>query len=65
MLSMIFTLEQVQLHNMLPKDSKMVIGIDSIEEGIELAKINAKQNKINNYAFYTGDMKEILQMILF
>lgn len=41
------------------KDSKMVIGIDSVEEGIELAKINAKRNKINNCKFHTGDMKEI------
>ena len=47
------------MHNILQKDSKMVIGIDSVEEGIELAKINAKQNKINNCKFYTGDMKEI------
>ena len=41
------------------KNSKKVIGIDSVEEGIKLAKLNAKQNKIVNCKFYTGDMKEI------
>ena len=43
----------------LAKNAKKVIGIDSVEEGIKAASINAKQNNINNCTFYTGDMKEI------
>ena len=41
------------------KDAKEVIGIDSVDEGIQAAKENAKRNKITNCSFYTGDMKEI------
>ena len=33
--------------------------IDLSKNALKLAKINAKQNKINNCKFYTGDMKEI------
>ena len=36
-----------------------VIGIDSVEEGINAAKENAKINNIKNCKFYTGDMKNI------
>tara|TARA_B100000902_G_scaffold399422_1_gene470186 strand:- start:1730 stop:3139 length:1410 start_codon:yes stop_codon:yes gene_type:complete len=43
----------------IAKDAKKVIGIDSVEEGIMAAYQNAKQNKIDNCTFYTGDMKEI------
>ena len=39
--------------------AKKVIGIDSVNEGIEAAFINAKQNNITNCSFYCGDMKEI------
>ncbi len=39
--------------------AKKVIGIDSVNEGIEAAFINAKQNNITNCLFYCGDMKEI------
>ncbi|MAW21563.1 MAG: 23S rRNA (uracil(1939)-C(5))-methyltransferase RlmD [Flavobacteriales bacterium] len=39
--------------------AKKVIGIDSIEEGIQAANENAKRNNISNCTFYTGDMKEI------
>ena len=39
--------------------AKKVIGIDSVEEGINAAYENAKINNINNCTFYTGDMKEI------
>ncbi|MEC7646440.1 MAG: 23S rRNA (uracil(1939)-C(5))-methyltransferase RlmD [Bacteroidota bacterium] len=39
--------------------AKKVIGIDSVEEGINAAYENAKKNNINNCTFYTGDMKEI------
>ena len=36
-----------------------VIGIDSVEEGINAAYENMKANNINNCIFYTGDMKNI------
>ena len=39
--------------------AKKVIGIDAVNEGIEAAFINAKQNNITNCSFYCGDMKEI------
>ena len=41
------------------REAKKVVGIDSVEEGIEAAYENAKKNNINNCTFYTGDMKEI------
>ena len=37
----------------------MVIGIDSVKEGIIAAYENAKFNNIKNCTFYTGDMKDI------
>ena len=39
--------------------AKKVIGIDSVEEGIKSAYLNAECNNIDNCTFYTGDMKEI------
>ena len=41
------------------KKAKLVIGIDSVEEGIIAAYENAKFNNIENCTFYTGDMKDI------
>tara|TARA_B110000116_G_scaffold94291_1_gene82258 strand:+ start:2487 stop:3899 length:1413 start_codon:yes stop_codon:yes gene_type:complete len=43
----------------ISKKAKIVIGIDSVEEGIIAAYENAKFNKIKNCKFYTGDMKDI------
>ena len=43
----------------IAKKAKMVIGIDSVEEGIMAAYENAKFNNIKNCTFYTGDMKDI------
>ena len=43
----------------ISRHAKKVIGIDSVEEGIKAAYINAKKNNINNCSFYTGDIKEI------
>ena len=43
----------------ISKKAKIVIGIDSVEEGIMAAYENAKFNKIKNCKFYTGDMKDI------
>ena len=39
--------------------AKKVVGIDSVEEGIQAAYKNAEINNIENCIFYTGDMKDI------
>jgi 23S rRNA (uracil1939-C5)-methyltransferase len=39
--------------------AKKVVGIDSVDEGIKAAYLNAERNNIHNCTFYTGDMKEI------
>jgi len=39
--------------------AKKVVGIDSVEEGIKAAYLNAERNNIDNCTFYTGDMKQI------
>ena len=43
----------------ISKKAKIVVGIDSVDEGIVAARENAKFNNINNCIFHTGDMKEI------
>jgi 23S rRNA (uracil1939-C5)-methyltransferase len=40
--------------------AKKVIGIESIPEAVEDAKINAQTNKIKNVEFVTGDIKDSL-----
>jgi len=42
------------------RQAAKVIGIESVPEAIEDAKINAAYNHIDNVAFYAGDMKEVL-----
>lgn len=37
-----------------------IVGIEEIEEAIELARINAEHNKIENATFYAGDVKDLL-----
>lgn len=37
-----------------------MIGIESVHEAVENARINASLNNISNAEFYTGDMKDIL-----
>ena len=37
-----------------------IVGIEEIEEAIEIARINAKHNNIENATFYAGDVKDIL-----
>ena len=41
------------------RKAKKVIGVESVSEAIEAAKENAKNNNIDNCAFYAGDMKEV------
>ena len=46
--------------NFVAKKCKKVIGIDSVPESIEDAKINSELNGIENSAFFAGDMKDLL-----
>ena len=46
--------------NFVAKKAKKVIGIESVPEAIEDAKINSEINGIGNTLFYAGDMKDIL-----
>ena len=41
------------------KNAKKVIGVESVPEAIEDAKLNAQFNKIENVEFYAGDMKDV------
>ena len=41
------------------KNAKKVIGVESVPEAIEDAKLNAQFNNINNVEFYAGDMKDV------
>ena len=41
------------------KDAKKVIGVESVPEAIEDAKLNAQFNNIENVEFYAGDMKDV------
>ncbi len=40
--------------------AKKVIGIETVQEAIENARVNASLNNITNAEFYAGDMKDIL-----
>lgn len=42
------------------KKAKKIVGIEIIKEAIDDAKKNAKLNNIENVAFFSGDMKNIL-----
>ena len=41
------------------KQAKKVVGVESVPEAIADAKINAKNNAIDNVEFFVGDMKEV------
>ena len=41
------------------KKAKKVIGVESVPEAIDDAKLNAQLNKIENVEFYAGDMKDV------
>ncbi|SNR33410.1 23S rRNA m(5)U-1939 methyltransferase [Lutibacter agarilyticus] len=41
------------------KNAQKVIGVESVPEAIEDAKLNAQFNKIENVEFYAGDMKDV------
>lgn len=41
------------------KKAKKVIGVESVPEAIDDAKLNAQLNNIENVEFYAGDMKDV------
>jgi 23S rRNA (uracil1939-C5)-methyltransferase len=46
--------------NFVAKKAKKVIGIESVPEAIEDARLNSAINNITNTTFYAGDMKDML-----
>ncbi len=46
--------------NFVAKHCKKVVGIESVPEAIEDAKLNSEINNISNTAFFAGDMKDLL-----
>ncbi len=46
--------------NFIARDAKKVIGIEFVEEAIEDARKNSRNNNIENTLFYAGDMRKIL-----
>ena len=46
--------------NFIAKNCRKVIGIESVPEAVEDARVNSALNEINNTAFYAGDMKDML-----
>jgi len=45
--------------NFMARQAKLVVGIESVPEAIEDAKLNSEINRITNTRFYAGDMKDI------
>ena len=43
----------------IAKNAKKVIGVESVPEAIEDAKLNAQLNNIKNVEFFAGDMKNV------
>ena len=46
---------------MMNNDNIEIIGIEIVEEAVELAKLNAKNNKINNYKYILGSARNIIR----
>jgi 23S rRNA (uracil1939-C5)-methyltransferase len=46
--------------NFIAKKAGKVVGIESVPEAIEDAKINAGINRLDNVSFFAGDMKDLL-----
>jgi 23S rRNA (uracil1939-C5)-methyltransferase len=51
--------------NFIASNAGMVVGIESVEEAVEDAKVNSELNGIDNTRFFTGDMKDILTQEFF
>jgi 23S rRNA (uracil1939-C5)-methyltransferase len=45
--------------NFMARKAKLVVGIESVPEAIEDAKVNSEINGIGNTRFHAGDMKDI------
>ena len=48
---------------MMNNDNISIVGIEIVEEAVELAKINAKNNGIKNYTYISSTAKEILKEV--
>lgn len=48
---------------MMNNDNISIVGIEIVEEAVELAKINAKNNGIKNYMYISSTAKEILNEV--
>ena len=48
---------------MMNNDNISIVGIEIVEEAVELAKINAKNNGIKNYMYISSIAKEILKEV--
>lgn len=46
--------------NFIAPYAKKVVGIEYIEEAIEDARVNSKENNLDNTVFYAGDMAKVL-----
>ncbi|WP_322941242.1 23S rRNA (uracil(1939)-C(5))-methyltransferase RlmD [Mycoplasmopsis canis] len=44
------------ISSLIANKNQMIIGIDIVKNAIENAKINAKNNHLNNFKFYTNDV---------
>ena len=44
-------------------DNVSIVGIEIVEEAVELAKINAKNNGIKNYMYISSTAKDILKEV--
>ncbi len=51
--------------NFVARSAKKVVGVESVPEAIEDAKVNSRENGISNTTFYAGDMKDILNQEFF
>lgn len=51
--------------NFIASKAKKVVGIEYVPEAIVDAKINSKENNIDNTVFFAGDMKDLLTSELF
>ena len=53
----------IYVKNMMNNDNISIAGIEIVEEAVELAKINAKNNGIKNYTYISSTAKDILKEV--
>lgn len=46
--------------NFVADGAKKVVGVEYVEDAVEDARLNSKENNINNTTFYAGDMAKVL-----